>query len=375
MVDGSHRIFVVDDADPARRLLKAAFEKAHAVETFDSAEACLVRLSECVPDVFILDVGLPGMDGYALCRQIRLCLPDVPVIFISALDDLASALQGYEAGGDDFVVKPYKLAEVKEKVAHALRVVKERATLEQRLDRSQSLHMQVLTSLDECGELIGLLHRLPRMMSGESVGRATLALLRAYALDGAIQLRVNGQELTLSSDDHERPLQSAVIAHIRSMGPVIEFKNRAGFNFTHGTLLVNNLPVDDDEHCTRLREHLTIVAECVDARLGELVWHEEQRQRQAAIERGVALINASILRFRSENSAARSQCTQASDALMTRLSKIVAELEMSEKQEQAVQEVVAQGFLSLGPIFDFASAMDGILGEIAHVLRQLQNPR
>lgn len=375
MVDSSYRIFIVDDADPARRLLKAAFEKAHAVETFDSAETCLARLPQCIPDVFILDVGLPGMDGYALCRQIRQRLPDTPVIFISALDDLASALQGYEAGGDDFVVKPYKLAEVKEKVAHALRGVEERVDLEQRLDRSQTLNSQVLTNLDECSVLIDLLRRLPGANSVESVGRATLDLLRAYSLDGAIQLRVSGQELTLSSDDHDRPLQSAVIAHIRSMGPVIEFKNRAGFNFAHGTLLANNLPVNDNAHCIRLRERLTIVTECIDARLGELARHDEQQQRQAAIQRGVALINASILRFRSENSAARGQCTQASDALMKRLSKIVASLEMTEMQEQAVQEVVAQGFQSLSPIFDFGGAMEGILGEIAHVLRQLQNPR
>ncbi|HOL63988.1 MAG TPA: hypothetical protein PLB97_01445 [Accumulibacter sp.] len=60
---------------------------------------------------------------------------------------------------------------------------------------------------------------------------------------------------------------------------------------------------------------------------------------------------------------------------MKRLSKIVSELEMSEMQEQAVQEVVVQGFQSLAPIFDFGSRMDGILGEIAHVLRQLQTPR
>ncbi|HOL63987.1 MAG TPA: response regulator [Accumulibacter sp.] len=286
MVDNSHQIFIVDDADAARRLLKAAFEKTHAVETFDSAEACLARLSECVPDVFILDVGLPGMDGYALCRQIRQRLPDTPVIFISALDDLTSALQGYEAGGDDFVVKPYKLAEVKAKVTHALRGVEERAALEQQLDRSQSLHMQVLTNLDECGELIALLRHLPGMTSAESIGRATLDLLLSYALDGAIQFRVSGRELTLTSDDHERPLQSAVIAHIRAMGPVIEFKNRAGFNFAHGTLLVNNLPVADGEHCARLRERLTIVAECIDARLVELARHDEQRQRQTAIDQG-----------------------------------------------------------------------------------------
>lgn len=372
MVDNAHRIFIVDDADPARRLLKAAFEKAHEVETFNCAEACLERLPRCVPDVFILDVGLPGMDGYALCRQIRLILPETPVIFISALDDLTSALQGYEAGGDDFVVKPYKLAEVKEKVSRALRSVEERTALERRLDQSQAMSSQALSNLEECGMLIDFLRRLPGTSTIEAIGRAMLDLLRAYSLDGAIQLRSHGQELTVSTNDHDRPLQNAVITHIRSMGRLIEFKARAGFNFEHSTLLVNNLPVDDVERSAHLRERLTVAAEVIDARLAELAFHEERQQLQAAIDRGVALINASIIRFRSENSAARTQCMQASDELMSRLSQVVATLEMSERQEQAVQEVVAGGLRNLMPIFNFGGAMDGILGEMAHALRQLQ---
>ncbi|HMW17633.1 MAG TPA: response regulator [Accumulibacter sp.] len=375
MGDNGHRIFIVDDADPARRLLKAAFEKAHEVETFDCAEACLARLPQCVPDVFILDVGLPGMDGYALCRQIRLTLPDTPVIFISALDDLASALQGYEAGGDDFVVKPYKLAEVKEKVAHALRGVEERAALEQRLNHSRVLNSQALSKLDEYGVLIDFLHRLPTMSTVDAVGQATLELLRAYSLDGAIQLRGNGPDLTVSTNDHDSPLQSAVIAHIRSMGRVVEFKTRAGFNFKHSTLLVNNLPVDDTERCAYLRGRLAIAAEVVDARLAELAAREKRQQLQAAIGRAMVLLSASVVRFRSENSAARAQCLQVSDELMKRLSQVVATLEMSERQEQAVQEVVAAGVQNFTPIFDFSGVMDGLLGDMANVLHQLQTPR
>ncbi len=125
-------LFIVDDAKSARILLESAFGQECRVESFATAEDCLARMQQddCAPDLFLLDVDLPGMDGYTLCREIKDLpgLDNVPVIFISSLDDLESRLEGYDAGGLDYVIKPYNLAELKQKVGAARRLSSATAT-------------------------------------------------------------------------------------------------------------------------------------------------------------------------------------------------------------------------------------------------------
>ena len=81
-MNNDYRIFVVDD-NTARLLLNAMLGTTYTVECFAAAEVCLKRLQEQCPDLFLLDVGLPGIDGYELCRRIK-ADPEtarIPVVF------------------------------------------------------------------------------------------------------------------------------------------------------------------------------------------------------------------------------------------------------------------------------------------------------
>lgn len=89
----------------------------------DGAEA--LRLAEEIrPDLILLDVMMPGMDGFTVCQRLRgdSQLAQVPVIMITALDDRASRLRGFEAGADDFIAKPFDYVELRARVASILRI-------------------------------------------------------------------------------------------------------------------------------------------------------------------------------------------------------------------------------------------------------------
>jgi CheY-like chemotaxis protein len=98
-------ILIVDDAPSARETLLAMLEtenyQLHFAEDGFQALQMLVTLQ---PDLILLDVMMPGLNGFDVCRRIRLTpkLAEVPIIILTALDDRASLLQGIEAGADDF---------------------------------------------------------------------------------------------------------------------------------------------------------------------------------------------------------------------------------------------------------------------------------
>jgi DNA-binding response OmpR family regulator len=105
------KVLVVDDHVPTRVLIKTILE-AEKSETFEVLEAgtgteCLKAADKNGPfDLVLLDVNLPDMDGYAICRALRHVDKKVPIIFVTAKGDLKDYTAGREAGGDSYLVKP-----------------------------------------------------------------------------------------------------------------------------------------------------------------------------------------------------------------------------------------------------------------------------
>ncbi|HKC13424.1 MAG TPA: response regulator [Vicinamibacteria bacterium] len=105
------RVLVVDDHVPTRSLIRTLLE-AEKTETFEVVEAgsgteCLKAADQRGPfDLVLLDVNLPDMDGYAVCKALRHVDKKVPIVFVTAKGDLKDYTTGRDAGGDSYLVKP-----------------------------------------------------------------------------------------------------------------------------------------------------------------------------------------------------------------------------------------------------------------------------
>jgi len=112
------QILVVDDSKSIRERLEGILSPEYRVETADSGEMALAILTTFKPDLLLLDVEMPGMNGIELCRRIRkdASLGFVKVIMISSLVKLDERLKGYQAGVDDYLGKPFKKEELLAKV-------------------------------------------------------------------------------------------------------------------------------------------------------------------------------------------------------------------------------------------------------------------
>ncbi|WP_394790554.1 response regulator [Rhodoferax sp.] len=117
-------ILVVDDAlDTLRMLCDALAAEGYAVLVARDAEEALQRFEIAVPDGVLLDAVMPGMDGFALCLQLKATPPwsHVPVVFMTGLSETEQILQGFASGGVDYVVKPLRIPEVLARLATHVR--------------------------------------------------------------------------------------------------------------------------------------------------------------------------------------------------------------------------------------------------------------
>lgn len=114
-------LLVVDDDPQLRSLLTLALERAgHAVITAADGQQALTHAARHRPDLIVLDVGLPELDGFEVCRRLRQ-VSDVPVLFLTARDDEVDRIVGLEIGGDDYVTKPFSPREVVARVQAILK--------------------------------------------------------------------------------------------------------------------------------------------------------------------------------------------------------------------------------------------------------------
>jgi DNA-binding response OmpR family regulator len=115
------RMLIVEDDERIRLSLQLVLEdEGHTVELAESAEAGLEALARRPADVVIVDLMLPGMDGFELCRRLR-ARSDVPILILTARSDSHDVVAGLEAGADDYVVKPAVPKELSARVRALLR--------------------------------------------------------------------------------------------------------------------------------------------------------------------------------------------------------------------------------------------------------------
>lgn len=105
MENYKEKVLVVDDEASIRRILEARLSMiGYHVITAVNGEEALLSFKEELPDLVILDVMMPKLDGYGVCKEIRK-ESNVPIIMLTALGDLADRITGLELGADDYVIK------------------------------------------------------------------------------------------------------------------------------------------------------------------------------------------------------------------------------------------------------------------------------
>jgi two-component system, sensor histidine kinase and response regulator len=183
------RVLVVDDQDPNRLLLRDLLEaQGHQViEAVDGSEA-LQLVATTSPDVVLLDIGMPGMDGFEVCRRIKAepSTASIPVLLVTALSQRDQRLLGIGAGANDYITKPIDKSDLTLRVRNAVRMHQLYVEVEQQYRRLERLELL----RDSLVHMI--VHDLRSPLAGI---RAYLDLLK---LDGADRL---DRDMTQSIDE------------------------------------------------------------------------------------------------------------------------------------------------------------------------------
>ena len=143
------RVLLVDDAKANLDILVEGLKSEHKLSLALNGETALQIAARTPPDLVLLDIVMPGLDGYEVCRRLRQRpeTAEVPIMFLSSLEEVQNKTRGFEAGANDYLTKPFEMLEVKARVRSLLKAkaysdaVKEQIASELRVAREIQMGM------------------------------------------------------------------------------------------------------------------------------------------------------------------------------------------------------------------------------------------
>lgn len=367
----AHRVMIVDDDEISRTGLALALQESFAVVSVESGEAALAQVVEFRPEVVLLDIGMPGLDGYETCQRLRTTLPlaeQPAVMFFSSLESLEDRLRAYDAGGDDFLTKPVAPEEVVHKVRAMVGLVTERKRIQAEKDSVQQMAMGFLTNLGETGCALNHLRHAPGCTSTTELARMTLTTLGEYGLDSALQFRLPWGEEAYDVNGPASPLEKSVFASVVTLDRIFQFSRRMVINYPHVSLLVKNLPVEDAERCGRLRDYLAIIAEGCEANLLALMRAAVIEERTKRLQETAMAVEKTIESLRGQYRTQQEETCFILHQLSEQFAHKLFVMGLTESQELYLQGLLGNAIDEALTLFQTGLDFDAQLGELLSVI-------
>ncbi len=237
------KLLIVEDDITSQVMLKTMLSE-YDITIVDSGEHAIETIAEQSPDMVILDINLPGIDGYETCRRLRgqETMSDVPIIFLSSYSDLKDRLQAFGAGGNDYIAKPFDVTEMMAKIATYGKMAARQKKAGNELHGSHKMLMEVQNTASKIQSISRFSQTTLYCHDIDTLYRRFFSTAREIGLGCVLQISSeSGSEIRSSSGEIsilEREIleMSSTVDRIYSFG-----RNRAIFRWSHASLLARNV--------------------------------------------------------------------------------------------------------------------------------------
>lgn len=264
-----------DDTDFCEMINDALVEDGKKVVCcfdYDDAEHEIL-FSQSSPKVILMDVNLPSANGFEACELLKSRLDYNPsVIFVSGFSSIEDKLRALSCGGDDFIEKPLDLGLLKAKINTAIDTVDRRESLESSVKNMRDSMFQAMKQSSDLGLLIRFLESSIEAQSFEQLAEFLFEMLQEFELSASMAIFDDeGEAEYFFPDKIERPLEKQVLSRCNGKNRLYDFGCRTIVNEHHCSILLRNMPLDNEERYGMLRDSICFIAAAVSSRVSQIV--------------------------------------------------------------------------------------------------------
>ncbi len=266
-------ILAIDDDKFVQKLISKALDSDSVlVRSANNGDKGIEMAKARVPDIILLDVEMPGINGYETCEILRntKVTSKIPIVFLSSHSSLRERMQGYEAGGNDYLVKPFENENLSARVNILIKYQKERIALQEQYQIAKTTAVVALTGTSELGLAMQFLEKSIVYASIEELMQGLFEGMERFNLDCCAMARTNKGDVWFTSKNAISPIEKELIEMSDKDVRFLDFGQRTIVNFPLVSLLVRNMPLEDNARYGRIKDLLPILISAVNVKLSSL---------------------------------------------------------------------------------------------------------
>jgi len=366
---GKSKVLVVDDDSMIRAFYSAVLSGEYDVHETGSGLEAVAACKNLSPDLILLDVDMPGMNGYETCRKLRE-FSAAPIVFATAHQTLEEHLKAFDSGGDDILTKPLVPEILLFKVELAIKQKHVREELIEEKISLQSRMTNYLSSMEESSVMLNFVRGSLTCRSYAELAQKLVDAIRDFGLEGSVVIRHGGNVSYMTTHGEPSALEISILEKSSSMGRVFQFKHNLAVNYDKVSIVVNGLPGKEDEIAShRISENLGILAKTAEA------FCENVDMRQVSMERAE---NMQIALFEATKSIEQIRDTQTQLLMGVRLllHKLTDKIEQSyswlgtsSDQETAISAAMNESVQQILDVMETGNQMNSQFATIVNILR------
>ncbi len=360
---------IVDDNTDNRELLEDIFEESYKIVSLDSGQACLDQCEKEIPDIILLDVNMPDMDGYEACVFLKANPKTalIPIVFVTALATPEQRLTGYEAGAEDYVTKPFIDEEIEEIVDKVLDRRHQVVEFEKQNKDAMSTAYQAMTSGAELGQIIQFLQASFHFKSVAALAKGLLETLQSFGLTCCINIRCGYKNDLFGCEAGS--IEEKVFSSSQAGKRVIDFGARTLVNGKDISFLVKNMPLDRPDVYGRIKDHLVVLVSGCEACVKSLeIEMKLEEERRAGIESVVLRSHDELIVIRRLIKDQESATERVLAVLTSKIESLVYSLGLEDDQEKAMMNALDEGSVEIRNLSEMTSrveqSFDQFVGEL-----------
>lgn len=365
-------ILVVDDQKLMQALICTVLEDDFQTVAVSSGAECLTLVDETPPDLILLDVNMPDMDGYELCRKLRehTTMATIPIIFVSASITNEDRIKGFEAGGDDYVHKPIDEELLLDRIHLHLKRRLKNKTLEAQAKDSMNMAMEAMTFSGELGMLLQLMKESAEIVDLDMLMKKVDEVNQRFGLSCSY-LIIDDNEPRFFNCEADS-IGAQVLYKCRDINKICDFGSRTVFSEDNVSILVKNMPLGDEKTYGRLKDHLAILCAIADQHVRTLqVTGKLEAERHKMLGKLIVLCENNLQQTHEKAVAHGEKVHDIMQSLVDTLEVRLMTLGLEEDQEAALIKTVSDASLKLEDGDSFSQELEQGMMEVMAGLNQL----
>lgn len=363
------QILIVDDIADNRLMLNILLSDDYEIVEAASGRECFEQIEARMPSIILLDVDMPEMSGYQVCERLRKQkdTESLPIIFVSALDSTEERLAGFEAGGDEYVIKPVDGDELEEKVRVALDRHQDVVLAKQSAAQATAIAMEAMTSGSELGQIIEFVKSSQTIQTIEEVGGAICKVASNFGLQACVLL--NGPEYSYvgcSADSLEGKLLDNFKTNDEKL---VNAGIRLIVRSDQIVCLIKNMPLEDENRYGRLKDHFAMLVDIANGRVLTLqVQLAMAGQREELLRHVITLAEKQIKKSSTALRIHDEKIRSTMQNMLDELGSMLFGLGLDEDQERALMDLADKASLDLSEANESTVKVDAELGSVLEAL-------